>query len=254
MTKVIAIANQKGGVAKTTTTSAFAAGLKKRGYRVLAIDLDPQGNLSDSVGADMYQSPTVYNLMRQEITAAEAVQHLEPFDIIPSNIMLASAEQEFNQTGKEHRIQEAISEIEENYDYILLDTPPSLGILTVNAFTYADEVIIPTTAGIFAANGINQLYITIKNVKKYTNPKISIAGILLTKYNPRSNINKDIRSLTEQLGAHIQTKVFDTFIRSSVVVEEAQANKSDLYAYNKNSTVAEDYETFVEEYLRGDAN
>lgn len=252
MAKVIAIANQKGGVAKTTTTGAMAAGLKRKGFRVLAVDLDPQGNLSDSVGAEMYESATVYDLLKRDAAAEEVIQKLEVFDIIPANIMLAGAEQEFSQTGKEHRLKEMLEPIKEKYDYIIIDTPPALGVLTVNAFTFADEVIVPTTAGIFAANGIQQLFTTIQNVKKYCNNKVEIKGILLTRFNPRSNINKDIKDLTEQLAKHIDAKTYNTYIRSSVVVDEAQAVKEDLFSYKNDSKVSEDYNNFIEEYLKGE--
>lgn len=251
MAKIIAVANQKGGVAKTTTTAALAAGLKQRGFQVLAVDVDPQGNLSDSAGADNQQEMTVYELLKGETTAEEAIQHLDIFDIIPANIMLAGAEQELSQIGKEQRLKERLSPIVEQYDYIIIDTPPALGVLTINAFTVADEIIIPTQAGIFAATGIKQLYDTIKNVRKYCNEKVKIAGVLMTRYNPRSNNNKDMKDLTEQIAAYMNAPVFQTFIRASVVVEEAQARKVDLFSYKGNSTVAEDYAQFVEEYLKG---
>jgi len=225
------------------------AGLVNRGFRVLGIDLDPQGNLSDSCGAEMYQRPTIYELLKFEASPDEVIQTIQGFDIIPANIMLAGAEQELSQTGKEHRLKEMISPIAENYDYIVIDTPPSLGILTVNAFTFADEIIIPTTAGIFAANGIQQLNTTVKNVKKYCNPKIVIAGILLTRFNPRSTISKQIRELTEQLSHHIDVPIYKTFIRNGIAVEEAQANRTDIFSYSNRATVAEDYRAFIEEYL-----
>jgi len=252
MGKIIAIANQKGGVGKTTTAGSMLAGLSYRGLRVLGIDMDPQGNLSDSCGADMYQLPTVYELLKYEALLSEVIQKLRNFDIIPSNIMLAGAEQELSQTGKEHRLKEMVSPIVEYYDYIVIDTPPSLGILTVNAFTFADEIIIPTTAGIFAANGIQQLNNTVGNVKKYCNPKIEIGGILLTKFNPRANISKQIKELTEQLGQHLNVPLYKTFIRSGIAVEEAQANRMDIFTYAGKATVSEDYRDFVEEYLEGE--
>jgi chromosome partitioning protein len=252
MKKIIAIANQKGGVAKTTTTGALAAGLKQKGYKVLTIDLDPQGNLTDSVGADGYNFPTTYELMKREAKPEEAIQHLEAFDIIPANIMLAGAEQEFSQIGKEQRLKETIAPVVSQYDYIIIDTPPALGVLTVNAFTVADEIIIPTTAGIFAAKGIRQLHDTIVNVQKYCNDKVKIAGILLTKYNPRSNNNKDMKELTEQIGEYIKAPIFKTYIRATVAVEEAQARATDLFTYNGDSTAAADYAAFVDEYLKGD--
>lgn len=251
MAKVISIANQKGGVAKTTTAGALATGLKKRGFKVLAIDLDPQGNLSDSVGADANNLAGIYEVLKREISPNDAIQKLASFDIIPANIMLAGAEQELSQTGKEHRLKETILPIVHDYDFIVIDTPPALGVLTVNAFTFSDEVIIPTTAGIFAAKGISQLYETINNVKKYCNAKIKIAGILITKYNPRANNNKDMKEVTEQIASFIKAPIYNTYIRPSVTIEEAQARQVDLFNYKENSTVAQDYSDFVDEYLKG---
>lgn len=250
MRKIIAVANQKGGVGKTTTAGAMIAGLANRGFKVLGVDLDPQGNLSDSCGAEMYQKPTVYELLKYEEGLDSVIQKIQGFDIIPANIMLAGAEQELSQTGKEHRLKEMVSPAAENYDYIVIDTPPSLGILTVNAFTFADEIIIPTTAGIFATKGIQQLNTTIKNVRKYCNPSVAVAGILLTKFNPRTNISKMIKELTEQLSQHIDVPIYETFIRVGIVVEEAQANRMDIFSYSGKSTVSEDYSAFIEEYLR----
>ena len=250
MRRIIAIANQKGGVGKTTTAGAMISGLSNKGFKVLGIDLDPQGNLSDGCGAEMYHNPTVYELLKKEVSPGEAIQTIQNFDIIPANIMLAGAEQELSQTGKEHRLKETVSTIVDQYDYIVIDTPPSLGILTVNAFTAADEIIIPTTAGIFAANGIQQLNTTIQNVKKYCNPQIEVAGILLTRFNPRTNISRQIKELTEQLGHYIDVPVYETFIRSGIAVEEAQANRKDIFSYSEKAAVAEDYRAFIEEYLR----
>jgi chromosome partitioning protein len=250
MSQIIAIANQKGGVSKTTTSHTMAAGLKQRGYRVLALDMDPQGNLSDNAGANNYDCPTMYELLKKEVVAEETIQHLS-FDIIPANILLAGTEQELNKTGKEYRLQECIENVRDRYDYIIIDTPPSLGILTINAFTAANEIIIPTTAGIFAVKGIVQLNDTINTVQKYCNKQLKIAGILITKFNPRVNINKDIKALTTQLSEQINVKIYNTYIRSSVVVEEAQAMKKDIFSYAADSTVANDYNSFIDEYLGG---
>lgn len=251
MKHIIAISNQKGGVGKTTTTSAMVAGLANKGYKVLGIDLDPQGNFSDSCGADMYKQPTVYELMKLDVKVLEVIQHIKNYDVIPSNIMLAGAEQELTQTGKEHRLKETVSPIFSNYDFIIIDTPPSLGVLTVNAFTFATDIIIPTTTNIFAAKGIQQLNNTVKNVQMYCNSNVKIAGILLTKFNPRTNIGKQIKELTEQLGKHISAPIYKTYIRSAIAIEEAQANNKDIFSYASKSTVAEDYNIFIDEYLKG---
>lgn len=255
MTKIIAISNQKGGVAKTTTTHALAAGLADKGYKVLAIDLDPQGNLSAATGIDNYTKPTMYELMKQSVAVDDVIQASDGgFDVIPANITLAAAEQEFSQIGKEYLVKEVVSPIVGRYDYILLDTPPSLGMLTINAFSFAADVIIPTTAGIFATTGIKQLNDTVERVRKYCNPNLAIRGILFTRFNPRTNISKQIRELTEQLGEFISAPVYKTYIRTSVAVEEAQAKREDIFDYAGKSTVAEDYKAFIEEFLEGDMN
>ena len=155
MATIIAIANQKGGVGKTTTSQALTSGLAEKGYKTLGVDLDPQGNFSASCGAENYNVPTVYEMMKGEATAEETIQTIGKYDVVPSNIMLAGAEQELSHTGKEHRLKEALQPVADKYDYIIIYTPPSLGVLTVNAFTFADEIIIPTTAGKFATTGIN---------------------------------------------------------------------------------------------------
>ena len=165
------------------------------------------------------------------------------YDILP-NIMLVGAEQELSQTGKEHRLKEAIAPVAEKYDYIIIDTPPSLGVLTVNAFTVAGDILIPTTAGIFATTGINQLNETVRNVK--------ITGILFTRFNPRANISKQIKELTEQLSEYISAPIYKTYIRSAVAVEEAQANRTDIFEYAEKSNVSEDYKAFIEEFLKGE--
>jgi len=251
MTKIIAIANQKGGVGKTTTSTALAAGLHSRGYKVLAIDVDPQGNFSDTAGAECQESHTIYDVIKGEVPAEEAIQKLDCFDMIPANIMLAGFETELPPLGKEQRLKEYIDPIAGRYDFIVIDTPPSLGTFTINAFTLANQIIIPTHAGVYATTGMIQLNTTIKNVRKYCyNQKLSVIGILITRFNPRTNINKDMRDLTERIGRELQMPIFNTFIRSSVVVEEAQANKLDIFSYSPESIVGQDYTAFIEEYLK----
>lgn len=249
MPQTIVFANQKGGVSKTTTTGAFACQLAIRGFKVLVIDADPQANLSDSFGADTQEANSLYDLLRRDCTANDATQNIAGLNIIAANIMLSACEQELVATGKEYRLKEQLELVLNDYDYIIIDTPPSLGILTVNAFTAADTVIIPTTPGIFSASGIQQLYNTIQNTRKYCNPGLSISGVLMTRYNPQANIAKDMKELTTMLSGHIGAPLFKTHIRTSVAVEEAQAKRIGLFAHKENSTVAQDYIAFVDEFL-----
>lgn len=248
--QIVVVSNQKGGVGKTTTSNALMSGLAKAGNRVLGIDLDPQGNLSDSCGANNFDCLTMYEIMKGEADPKDAIQHITDYDIIPANIMLAGIEQELPQIGKEYRLKETLSPLTSSYDFIIIDTPPSLGVLTVNAFTFASDILIPTTAGVFAAKGIRQLSNTIKSVKKYCNPYVQIVGILLTRYNPRTNISKQIRELTEQLGEFISAPIYKTYIRSGIAIEEAQANSTDIFAYADRSAVAKDYKAFIDEFLK----
>lgn len=249
--RVLTITNQKGGVGKTTTAQAICAGLVSRGFKVLAVDLDSQGNLSLASGTNNYEVPTVYNVLKREIEIAEAVQNVEGgYDVLPSNIMLASAEQEIQQAGKEFRLREALETVADQYDYVIVDTPPSLGVLTVNALTASNDIIIPLTAGIFATTGIIQLYLLIESVKKYYNPKLRIVGLLFTCFDKRTKIAQAIEKKAEEISEQIDAPIFKTKIRSSVSVNESQARRQDIFDYAKNSTVAKDYEDFLAELLK----
>ena len=259
MVTVIALANQKGGVGKTTTSTALAAGLTNRGFEVLAIDCDPQGNFSSTAAVEENENAkTLYDLFKMDtellqeepIIVEEAIQHFTQFDIIPADIMLAGVDQELSsQIGKEKRLKEILYPIADQYDYIIIDTPPSFGTLTINAMTAADQIIIPTHAGIYATKGMVQLDTTINSVRKYCNNNLIVAGILITRYNPRTNISKDMKELIEMIGKELRIPIFETYIRSSVSVEEAQAQKKDVFSHDSDSTVSRDYDTFIDEYL-----
>lgn len=249
MAKVISVSNQKGGVGKTTTACSLAAGLKRKGCRVLAIDLDPQGNLGFSVGADTETSASIYNVLKGEVKIQYAIQKTGSMDIIISSILLSGIELEFTNTGREYLLKEAIRPILAFYDYVLLDTPPALGILTINAFAASDSIVVPMLSDIFSLQGIAQLYETVERVKKYCNPGISIAGILLTRFNPRSRLNQEIRGTAEMIAQDLHIRLFDSFIRSSIAASEAQSVQKDIFAYNPRSHLSQDYERFIEELL-----
>ena len=255
MAKIITIANQKGGVAKTTTAQALGAGLKDRGYKVLVVDADPQGNLSSSINAEVYNCATIYDVMTKKTPVIKVIQELDAFDVVPSNIIFAGLEHKLLlEPGREFRLDESvITPVVENYEYVIIDTPPTLGVLTMNAIMAADEIIIPTTASIFAAAGIEQLKMFADSIVPYRKRGIlKYNGILITKYNPRTTVSKELKKFTEELSKIIGIKIYDVYIRFSVAVEEAQAKKMDIFSYDKKNNIAEDYNLFIEEFLKGE--
>lgn len=240
MKKVIAIINQKGGVGKSTTAEALAAGLHLKGYRVLSIDLDAQANLSYTAGAST-NGATVLGVLTGEVKAADAIQQTATGDIIAASKALAGADAFISDTGKEYRLKEALEPISGAYDFIISDTPPALGILTINALTACDSVIIPAQADIYSLQGIEQLAETMKPVKKYCNPALSIEGILLTRYSPRSILSREVAELAEQLAARLETRLFKATIRDAVAVKEAQISQESIFNYAPKAKVTEDY-------------
>lgn len=249
MAKVISISNQKGGVGKTTTTCSLAAGLKRKGFRVLAVDLDPQGNLGFSIGADTETSATIYDVLKGESRTQFAIQKLPCMDVIISSILLSGIELEFTNTGREFLLKEALHPVESLYDYILIDTPPALGILTINAFTASDTIVVPMLSDIFSLQGIAQLYETVERVKKYCNPNLSIAGILLTRFNPRTLLSREIRGTAELIAHDLNIRLFDTYIRTSVVASEAQSVQKSILDYAPENNITRDYRAFIDELL-----
>lgn len=249
MSKVISISNQKGGVGKTTTTGAIASELKIKGFKVLCVDLDPQSNLSFSVGAETEDCPTIYDVLKGEAKTSFSIQKTPSFDIIASNILLSGIELEFTQTGREYLMKEALNSVKEKYDYIFIDTPPALSILTINAFTASDYIIIPMLADIFSLQGITQLSETIEKVKMYCNANLKIVGIVLTKFNKRTILSREIRGTAELIARELNTYLFNTTIRSSVAVMEAQTNQQNIHEYSPKNGATIDYVELVDELL-----
>ncbi|MDD3428665.1 MAG: AAA family ATPase [Oscillospiraceae bacterium] len=247
---VISISNQKGGVGKTTTTGALMAGFTKRGHRVLAIDLDPQGNLTFSVKGDNEISASIYDVLRHEVKPQHAVQHLECGDLISSNILLSSAELDFIGSGREFLLRDVIESLRVYYDYIFIDTPPNLGILTINAFACSDYIVVPVLSDIFSLQGLAQLHDSVKHIKEYCNPKLEFAGILLTRFNARSVLGKEILGTAKMIAKSLDIPLFATRIRSSVTVSEAQSAQTSLLKYAPANGATKDYMNFVDELLK----
>lgn len=246
--EIITVTNQKGGVGKTTTAHHLAVGLKKRGFKVLLVDSDQQGNLTYSLNCNY--NATIYDVIKGNIPAKEAIFHSSQCDIIAGDVRLSRAEMELVDTGREYFLREALEPIKEEYDYIIIDTPPTLGILTVNALTCSDSVIIPAQADIFSLQGFGQLNNLINQVKKFTNHNLKIKGVLLTKYSDRTVLNKALKKSAKDVSKNINTKVFETTIREATSIREAQTKQLNVFDYEPKSKVAKDYESFVDEFLK----
>ena len=246
--EIITIINQKGGVGKSTTALAIGAGLSLKGYSVLFIDLDAQGNLSYTLGADTKGYNAMGVLERPE-TAKEEIQHTPQGDIIASSPKLAGADKLLEETGKEYRLKEALESLQGAYDYIIVDTPPALGILTINALTACTGAIIPAQADIYSLQGIAQLNSTIETVKKYCNPSLSIMGIVLTRFNGRSIIRREVAEMLERTAEQLHTKLYTSKIRECTALVEAQATKQNIYSYAPRSNATADYKALVDEII-----
>lgn len=246
--KIYTVTNQKGGAGKTTTVDAVIANLKSRGFKVLAIDLDPQCNLSFSMNADVSKN-NILDVLTRRAQAKDSIQQLADGDLIAGTAQMAAAESILNETGKEYRLKEALATIKDNYDFILIDTPPALGILTINALTACDSVIIPAQADIYSIQGIQRLAETLKPVKQYTNPSISVLGILLTRYNDRTVLSRTVADLARQIAESLNAKLFNSPIREATAIKEAQLSQKSIFDYAPSSKVAEDYTKFVDELL-----
>lgn len=247
--KIYAVINQKGGVGKSTTAEALAAGLTLKGFRCLSADLDAQGNMTYTVNAKT-DGATVLEVLMGKTKATCAIQHTDNFgDVIASSKALSGADGFITATGKEYRLKEALESVRNMYDYMIIDTPPALGILTVNALTACNSVIIPAQAEIYSLHGIEQLSETVRPVRKYCNPALTIEGILLTRYSQRTILSREVAEITKQLADRLGTKIFRTSIRENISVKEAQISQKSLFAYAPNSNAAKDYLAFIEELL-----
>lgn len=237
MSNIITIGNHKGGVGKTTSTINIGAGLHKLGFKVLLIDLDPQANLTISLGVVDPQS-TIYEYLNKE-SVVEPLNISKGFDIIPSSLNLASAEIELStETGREYILSEILEPIRSNYDYILIDNPPSLGLLVLNALTASNKVFIPMQAQYLSMQGLSKFVDIINKVQRRLNKKLDIGGVFVTQYDQRKVLN---RNVFETIKAHFSSQVFKTKIRENIALAEAPTAGLDIFSYSPKSKGAIDY-------------
>lgn len=248
MSKIIAIANQKGGVGKTTTAVNLCCALKMKGKRVLLLDCDPQGNSSSGMGVDKHSSPSAYELITKTADILDCIRKTPYGDVIPSNKELSGATVELvNKVRREYVLKDALQLVYNDYDYIFIDCPPSLELLTLNALVAADSVLIPMQCEYYALEGIADLMTTIKLCNKRLNPSLKIQGIVLTMYDSRTNLTQQVAfELKEYFGG----KVYETVIPRSVRLSEAPSHGKPGVAYDKIGKGSRAYMRLAEEFLK----
>ena len=249
MSKIIAVANQKGGVGKTTTAVNLASSLGALGVRVLLVDFDPQGNATSGVGVDKNALDTsIYEVMLSDVDVTKAIIHTEyGLDILPSNINLAGAEIELsNLENREYRLKWALDKIKENYDFIIIDCPPSLGLLSLNSLTAADGVLMPVQCEFYALEGITELMNTIQLVKQDLNPTLSVFGVLLTMYDSRTKLSNQV---ADEVRKYFKERVYRSYIPRNVRLAEAPSHGKSIFEYDKTCIGARAYASLAKEVI-----
>lgn len=250
--KIIAVANQKGGVGKTTTNVNLGACLARLGKRVLTVDIDPQGNTTSGLGIEKETLETsVYEVMIDNVPIRRGIVHtmVEGLDLLPSNINLVGAEIEMtSMIAREHILKGCLEEVRSEYDFVLIDCPPSLGLLTLNALTAADKVLVPIQCEFFALEGLSQLINTVGLVSQRLNPSLSMEGVVMTMYDPRTNLSQQV---VAEVKKYFQSKVYQTMIPRNVRLGEAPSFGLPIMIYDPNCSGAKAYMSLAQEVIDG---
>ena len=250
MGKIISVANQKGGVGKTTTTVNLGTILAKKGKKVLLIDADPQGNATSGLGVEKEIEPSTYDILVNDTEIKDAIQDtlIKNLKVCPAHMNLAGAEVELvSMMSREQRLKEKLDTVKEEFDYILIDCPPSLGLITLNSFTASNSVLIPVQCEYFALEGLGQLLNTINLVKKHLNKEIQIEGALLTMYDMRTNLSNQV---VKEVKKYFNDKVYKTVIPRNVRLSEAPSYGMPITEYDSRSKGAKSYIKFAREFLK----
>lgn len=248
MAKVISLINQKGGAGKTASTNALSVCLKHRGYRVLSVDFDPQGYLTFSMGADAREHPTVYDVLKREVKCRDAVQQTSVGNILASDALLGNVEREFAGPGGEGALRDCLSAVSSQYDYILIDSPPQLGLLSVNALVASNAVLVPGLADGYSLQGIIQVQETIVRVQKAFNPNLKIGGMFLVRYYPREALSRITRETAEMLAEYLHMPLMDAAIRHSSIISKAMTSlQRDIVDYAPTNNAVLDYQRLTDE-------
>lgn len=250
MAKIISLINQKGGVGKTTSTNAITVCLKHKNFRVLCIDFDPQSYLTFSMAADTREHPTIYDVLKHKTKARYAIQKTPVADIIPTDALLGNVEREFTGPGSETMLRDCLKSISSQYDYILIDSPPELGILSSNAVIASDVILIPGLADGYSLQGLIQVHETISRIKQAFNPNLIIGGLFLVRYYPREALSKTTMETAKMLTECLNMPLLNTYIRHSNVISRAMTTlQKDIVDYAPKNNVVCDYMALVDELL-----
>ena len=237
---IYAILCEKGGTAKTTTAEALNDGLRQRGRSVLVLDADPQTNITAAMSADR-SKPTLYDVLMGDATATEAIQTTRRGELIAGDRNLALIH------GSPGQLRAALEDIRGRYDFILIDCPPAMGTLSINALTAADRAIIPVTADAYSLQALGSIRATVQTVQERSNPALKISGLLITRYVGRTVINRDIADMIQDAAAKLDTRAFKTKIRECTAIRTAQANRQSIFSFSPRSNAAADYAAFIDE-------
>jgi len=244
----ITFANQKGGVAKTSTGIVTGQLLFCSNKKVLFVDMDAQGNLSHTLRAKSSKG-TIMDLLSKNKSTQEVIQKTYSGDCICYSPALSGADKTLDGLGKEYLLKEALEQVKDDYSFIIIDPPPALGLLTINALVSSNYVVIPSQADIYSLQGISQVFLTIDSIKKYCNSSLKISGILLTRFNGHTILSKELSQLIEDTAQKLQTKVFKSRIRECVAVKEAEAGQLSLFKHAPKSNASIDYCAFINELI-----